>query len=200
MPWTIVPLSAKPQIGECRSSAKCAVVEWLDHHCGDDLVVNMVKKCCNYCVKWNFVSNCNNTGISHFSNSNLVKSMEEKVGDAYTSVKVIIMIFFFLSFFYLIVANFLDFFHLSFILTMHTDFVKILYAVFMSKCLGSFVTTVCATGVENCTNWKCTHDFPIQCNKKSSSICHRLVAIKAPLIIVIVWRPLDHISARRWVT
>ena len=35
----IVQLSPKPQMCERRSSTVCAVVERLDHHCGDDLVL-----------------------------------------------------------------------------------------------------------------------------------------------------------------
>ena len=37
MPRKIVQLSPKPQMSGRRSSTICAVVEWSDHHCGDDL-------------------------------------------------------------------------------------------------------------------------------------------------------------------
>ena len=33
---TIVQLSPKRQMSECRSNTICAAVEWPDHHCGDD--------------------------------------------------------------------------------------------------------------------------------------------------------------------
>ena len=39
MPLIIAQLSPKPPIRERRSNTICAVVEWPDHHCGDDLVV-----------------------------------------------------------------------------------------------------------------------------------------------------------------
>ena len=39
MPWTIVQLSPKPWMTESRSSTVCVVVEWPDHHHGDDYVL-----------------------------------------------------------------------------------------------------------------------------------------------------------------
>ena len=38
-------LSQKPNMTEYRHSTICVVIEWPDHHCGDDLVY--VLMCCN---------------------------------------------------------------------------------------------------------------------------------------------------------